>query len=68
LNADNVNLSKQQIEIFGNRDELSDIHSVTAVVDLADFENSDEAAVKMELPNKVKDADAGDIKATISAK
>lgn len=68
LNADNVNLSKQQVEIFGNREELSDIQSITGVINLADFESSDEAGVNLELPDVVKKADSSDITATVSAK
>lgn len=68
LNADNVNLSKQQVEIFGNREELSDIQSITGVINLADFESSDEAGVSLELPDVVKKADSSDITATVSAK
>ncbi|MCD8916237.1 YbbR-like domain-containing protein [Staphylococcus simulans] len=68
LNADNVNLSKQQVEIFGNREELSDIQSITGVINLADFESSDEAGVSLELPDTVKKADSSDITATVSAK
>ncbi|UXV35738.1 CdaR family protein [Staphylococcus sp. IVB6181] len=68
LNADNVNLSKQQVEILGNREELSDIQSITGVINLADFESSDEAGVSLELPDVVKKADSSDITATVSAK
>lgn len=66
IKADDIDLSKQQIEIFGNREDLNSISQITGEIDLSDFDNSDEAPVKLTIPDKVTDTDPSDIKAYLS--
>lgn len=66
IKASDIDLSKEQVEIFGNREDLSDINEITGEINLSDFDNSDEAPVKLNIPDKVTNTNSSDIKAYLS--
>ncbi|PWG68531.1 hypothetical protein DEM28_23835, partial [Enterobacter mori] len=53
LELDNVSLDNEEVEIYGNRDDLDDIDSLTAEVNLDGVTESTEKHVKFKLPDGV---------------
>ncbi|RIN26644.1 CdaR family protein [Staphylococcus succinus] len=67
LELDNVSLDNEEVEIYGNRDDLDDIDSLTAEVNLDGVTESTEKHVKFKLPDGVSKVEpkATDAKITI---
>lgn len=65
---DDIKLSDKEVEIFGNRDDLEDIDSITAKIDLDDIHESTEQDVDLELPDNVSKAEPNETTATINLK
>ena len=64
---DDITLDENEIEIYGNRDDLQDINEIEANVDLNNITESTDQNVQLKLPDKVK-SDPDEITAHISLK
>lgn len=51
---DDITLDENEIEIYGNRDDLQDINEIQANVDLNNITESTDQNVQLKLPDKVK--------------
>lgn len=51
---DDITLDENEIEIYGNRDDLQDINEIEANVDLNNITESTDQNVQLKLPDKVK--------------
>lgn len=65
---DDIRLDENEIEIYGNRDDLQDINEIEANVDLNNITESTDQNVQLNLPDKVKKSDPDEITAHISLK
>lgn len=65
---DSIELDDNEIEIYGNRNDLQNISSVDAEVDLDGISESTEKTVKIDLPKNVSKADPDTTKAYINVK
>lgn len=65
---DDITLDENEIEIYGNRDDLQDINEIEANVDLNNITESTDQNVQLKLPDKVKSPDPDEITAHISLK
>lgn len=65
---DDITLDENEIEIYGNRDDLQDINEIEANVDLDNITESTDQNVQLKLPDKVKKSDPDEITAHISLK
>ncbi|WP_368917826.1 CdaR family protein, partial [Staphylococcus haemolyticus] len=65
---DDITLDENEIEIYGNRDDLQDINEIEANVDLNNITESTDQNVQLKLPDKVKKSDPDEITAHISLK
>ena len=51
---DDITLDENEIEIYGNRDDLQDINEIEQNVDLNNITESTDQNVQLKLPDKVK--------------
>ena len=58
---DDITLDENEIEIYGNRDDLQDINEIEANVDLNNITESTDQNVQLKLPDKVKKSDPDEI-------
>lgn len=65
---DDITVDENEIEIYGNRDDLQDINEIEANVDLKNITESKDQNVQLNLPDKVKKSDPDEITAHISLK
>lgn len=68
LKLDDIDLDDKEIEIYGNRNDLDDINSVTAEINLNNITESTKKNVKLKIPKSVSKASSEDTTADISVK
>ncbi|WP_436863034.1 CdaR family protein [Staphylococcus caeli] len=66
--VDNIKLSDEEVEIYGNKDDLADIDDITAKIDLEGVTESTEKKVKFQVPDKVTKVSPSDTTAKITIK
>ncbi|WP_436855859.1 CdaR family protein [Staphylococcus caeli] len=65
---DNIKVSDEEVEIYGNKDDLADIDDITAEIDLEGVTESTEKKVKFQVPDKVTKVSPSDTTAKITIK
>lgn len=66
--VDNIELNNEEVEIYGNKEDLEDIDEITANIDLDDVAGSTEKDITFEVPDKVTKVSPKDTTATITVK
>lgn len=66
--VDNIELDNEEVEIYGNKEDLEDIDEITANIDLDDVAGSTEKDITFEVPDKVTKVSPKDTTATITVK
>ncbi|PTE93181.1 hypothetical protein BUY89_08970 [Staphylococcus equorum] len=66
--VDNIELDNEEVEIYGNKEDLEDIDEITANIDLHDVAGSTEKNITFEVPDKVTKVSPKDTTATITVK
>lgn len=66
--VDNIELNNEEVEIYGNKENLEDIDEITANIDLDDVAGSTEKDITFEVPDKVTKVSPKDTTATITVK
>ncbi|MEB8109089.1 CdaR family protein [Staphylococcus equorum] len=66
--VDNIELNNEEVEIYGNKEDLEDIDEITANIDLDDVAGSTEKNITFEVPDKVTKVSPKDTTATITVK
>ncbi|WP_432724748.1 CdaR family protein [Staphylococcus equorum] len=66
--VDNIELDNEEVEIYGNKEDLEDIDVITANIDLDDVASSTEKDITFEVPDKVTKVSPKDTTATITVK
>jgi len=66
--VDSINLDNNEVEIYGNKEDLEDIDEITASIDLDDVTGTTEKEVEFEVPDKVTKVSPKDTTATIKVK
>ena len=66
--VDNIKLDDDEVEIYGSREDLQGIDSITAEVDLDHISESTEKTVKFNLPKNVSKVEPEETKAYITVK
>ncbi|OEK76746.1 hypothetical protein AST03_10085 [Staphylococcus equorum] len=66
--VDNIELNNEEVEIYGNKEDLEDIDEITANIDLDDVAGSTEKDITFEVPDKVTKVSSKDTTATITVK
>ncbi|WP_426428290.1 CdaR family protein [Staphylococcus equorum] len=66
--VDNIELDNEEVEIYGNKEDLEDIDVITANIDLDDVAGSTEKDITFEVPDKVTKVSPKDTTATITVK
>lgn len=62
----NIKLDDDEVELFGNRDDLANIKEVTAEIDLDDVKENTSQTVKFKLPDHVSKLDPSETNAEIT--
>lgn len=65
---DKLKLDKDKVEIFGNRDDLQNIDSITGEVNIDDISDTTDRTVDFKLPKKVSKVEPDNTTASISVK
>lgn len=66
--VDNIELDNEEVEIYGNKEDLEDIDEITANIDLDNVAGSTEKDITFEVPDKVTKVSPKDTTATITVK
>ncbi|PTE41082.1 hypothetical protein BUY79_05035 [Staphylococcus equorum] len=66
--VDNIELDNEEVEIYGNKEDLEDIDEITANIDLDDVASSTEKDITFEVPDKVTKVSPKETTATITVK
>lgn len=66
--VDDIELDNEEVEIYGNKEDLEDIDEITANIDLDDVAGSTEKDITFEVPDKVTKVSPKDTTATITVK
>lgn len=66
--VDNIEVDNEEVEIYGNKEDLEDIDEITANIDLDDVAGSTEKDITFEVPDKVTKVSPKDTTATITVK
>lgn len=66
--VDNIELNNEEVEIYGNKEDLEDIDEITANIDLDNVAGSTEKDITFEVPDKVTKVSPKDTTATITVK
>lgn len=66
--VDNIEVDNEEVEIYGNKEDLEDIDVITANIDLDDVAGSTEKDITFEVPDKVTKVSPKDTTATITVK
>ncbi|MDN6181582.1 MAG: YbbR-like domain-containing protein [Staphylococcus equorum] len=66
--VDNIELDNEEVEIYGDKEDLEDIDEITANIDLDDVAGSTEKDITFEVPDKVTKVSPKDTTATITVK
>ncbi|KRG09482.1 CdaR family protein [Staphylococcus sp. NAM3COL9] len=66
--VDNIKLDNEEVEIYGNKEDLEDIDEITANIDLDNVAGSTEKDITFEVPDKVTKVSPKDTTATITIK
>ncbi|MDG0844011.1 CdaR family protein [Staphylococcus equorum] len=66
--VDNIELDNEEVEIYGNKEDLEDIDEITANIDLDDVAGSTKKDITFEVPDKVTKVSPKDTTATITVK
>ncbi|SCT33358.1 CdaR family protein [Staphylococcus caeli] len=65
---DNIKVNDEEVEFYGNKDDLADIDDITANIDLEGVTESTEKKVKFHVPDKVTKVSPSDTTAKITIK
>lgn len=66
--VDDIELDNEEVEIYGNKEDLEDIDEITANIDLDNVAGSTEKDITFEVPDKVTKVSPKDTTATITVK
>lgn len=66
--VDNIEVDNEEVEIYGNKEDLEDIDEITANIDLDNVAGSTEKDITFEVPDKVTKVSPKDTTATITVK
>ena len=65
-NLDNIKLNENEVEIYGNKDDLKDINEVEAEVNLDDITESTDKTLQLKLPKQVKKSEFNKVTAHVN--
>ena len=65
---DNIKLNENEVEIYGNKDDLKDINDIEAEVNLDDITESTEKTLQLKIPKQVKKSEFNEVTAHVNLK
>ena len=60
---DNIKLNENEVEIYGNKDDLKDINDIEADVNLDDITESTNKTLQLKIPKQVKKSEFNEVTA-----
>ena len=65
---DNIKLNENEVEIYGNKDDLKDINDIEADVNLDDITESTNKTLQLKIPKQVKKSEFNEVTAHVNLK
>ncbi|MCI2902233.1 CdaR family protein [Staphylococcus hominis] len=65
---DNIKLNENEVEIYGNKDDLKDINDIEADVNLDDITESTDKTLQLKIPKQVKKSEFNEVTAHVNLK
>ncbi|MEC5416860.1 CdaR family protein, partial [Staphylococcus hominis] len=65
---DSIKLNENEVEIYGNKDDLKDINDIEADVNLDDITESTDKTLQLKIPKQVKKSEFNEVTAHVNLK